>query len=115
MNGKIEIQSEIHDDCMIIKLIGRIDHITAPHTEEKLKELLQQAGEKVILDLEGLNYISSVGLRVLVMFANKIERINGRLVLCSPAPNISNLLKMTKFDEFFVILDTQKDAIHALR
>ncbi|MGA8163847.1 MAG: STAS domain-containing protein [Waddliaceae bacterium] len=114
MGSNIDIESESQGDIRVIKLKGRIDHMTAPSAEEYLKKFLLKGNKKVILDLAELHYISSVGLRVLVMFSDKIQAVEGKLALCSPRPNISNLLKMTKFDELFLIFDTEKDALHAL-
>ena len=67
------------EDQLTVAVEGRLDTLTSPELEEKIKPELDSL-KKLIFDFAGLEYISSAGLRVLLMAAQAMERAIVRAV-----------------------------------
>ena len=65
---------------------GRVDSATAGDMEKALQPLFAETGQRAIVDLSALDYISSAGLRVVLMLAKRAKQTQGRLMLCSLPP-----------------------------
>ncbi len=63
------IDERIRDDLTIVALTGRLDSMTAPDVEQRLLARATEASVNLVLDLSGLDYISSAGLRVIWLVA----------------------------------------------
>lgn len=77
--------------------VGRLDSTTAPQLEAQINEDIEGA-EKLILDFQGLEYLSSAGLRVL-LGAHKafMKRGSGELVICHVNETIREVFELTGF------------------
>ena len=73
------------------------------------------AGTRVILDLSGLEYISSAGLRVLLIVAKKVQQAQGKVALCGLTPNVREIFAISGFDAIFSIQPDAAAAIAAVR
>lgn len=90
----------------IFSPLGRIDGTNAGVVESELKTILEASGPNLIFDLSGIEYLSSAGLRVVLVAAKSTRATGGKLVLAGPRPAISEILKMSGFDR---ILETVAD------
>lgn len=104
-NLSINIQSE--NNIMIFSLVGRIDTISSKSFENKLNETTFNR-ERVILDLSQIDYISSAGLRVLLILAKKVDREN--LIICNMKETIKQIFTMSGFDKMFKICASLEEA-----
>ena len=96
----IEIKNNA--EAAIIEITGRLDTTTAP----ALDKVLQEQGESnnhLILDLKGLEYISSAGLRVLLGAQKKMQKI-GSMKVIHVCEEVMDIFEMTGFAD---ILDIQ--------
>ena len=84
-----------------IALRGRLDTVTAPRLEAELKDRLDDV-EKLVLDLSGLSYISSAGLRVLLS-AHKIMSRQGTMTVTHVGETIMEIFEVTGFTEILNI------------
>ena len=84
-----------------IALRGRLDTVTAPRLEAELKDRLDGV-EKLVLDLSGLSYISSAGLRVLLS-AHKIMSRQGTMTVTHVGETIMEIFEVTGFTEILNI------------
>ncbi len=78
---------------------GRIDASNAGACEKDLLALMESQGPSAIMDLSGLSYISSAGLRVLLVAAKTARAKGGKAVICSAPAAIAEVLKMSGFDK----------------
>jgi anti-anti-sigma factor len=83
---------------LIIRTKGRINTNTAPKFEEVAKANLEGAG-RVILDFTELEYMSSAGIRVVLMIFKEIGRDRKRLIIRNPNTDIAEVLTITGFAE----------------
>ena len=99
------------DGIAIVRLAGRLDSATAGAFEKPLLELFQAPGSRVLMDFGALEYISSAGLRVVLMAAKRAKQSPGVLVLCALAPQVRDVFEISGF---LKILDAVADRDSAL-
>jgi anti-anti-sigma factor len=102
-------------DVVIVKLTGRLDSAAAAGAEEKLGATLGGGTPHLAIDLSGLDYISSAGLRVLLVLAKKVQTAKGKVALCSLVPNVREVFTVSGFDSIFSIQPDTAAAIAAVR
>ena len=95
------IEIKKHEKETTIEVIGRLDTITAPVLENTLNESI--AGiESLVLDMKGLEYISSAGLRVLLGAQKKMQKI-GSMKLTGVCEDVMEIFEMTGFADILTI------------
>lgn len=93
----IEIQHQGQD--LLVTLQGRLDTITTPEVSEALKDVPEGVSE-CILEVKNLEYISSAGLRLLLLLHKRMLGSGGRLLLRNVQPGVRDILEMTGFTSF---------------
>ena len=107
----MELREKIRKDISIIEISGRLDTITSKDLESRLNSLIEQDKGKIIVDLGGVDYTSSVGLRVLLAALKKQKEKQKTLRLASMQPFVKDIFRITGLDRIFSIYPTQEDAI----
>ncbi len=107
----MEIREEKIGDVRIIGLRGRLDASTSPGVEKKLLGLLDQGEKRLVFDFSELTYISSLGLRVLIVVAKNVQRTDGRLALARLNDHIREIFNIAGFTSIFSIYPTCEEAI----
>lgn len=97
----MDIVRTVKDHSVIFHLTGRLDTVSASALEDALKDDLATADE-LVLDLEGLTYICSAGLRILLVCQKSVGK-RGRFILCHVTPMVMEVLEMTGFTDFLTI------------
>lgn len=95
----IEIKKNANET--VIEITGRLDTITAPVLENTINENIGSI-QSLVLDLRGLEYISSAGLRVLLGAQKKIQRV-GSMKLTGVCESVMEILEMTGFADILTI------------
>jgi anti-anti-sigma factor len=93
---------------------GRIDATTSGQLERMLRGAIEAAQRFVLVDLSQVTYISSSGLRVLLVAAKELHQRDGSLVLCCLQPSVNRVVQMTGFAEIFPLYGTRDAALQAL-
>lgn len=97
MNAKIE---EI-DGKNVVTLEGELDTAAAMKAEEVLKPLYTSNGKDVIIDCNGLEYIASSGLRILLSILKGTKAGGHKVVIRNVNDNVKNVFKLTGFISIF--------------
>ena len=97
----MEIKMTKDNDKLLVALEGRLDTMTSPELEEKLKPELDSLTE-LAFDFSGLEYISSAGLRVLLMAAQSMEG-KGKMVVKNVNSDIMDIFEVTGFSDILNI------------
>ena len=95
----IEIKRD--SNALTIELVGRLDTTTAPALERSINENVENT-TNLVLDLKGLEYISSAGLRVLLGSQKKMQK-NGSMKLRNVCQEVMDVFDMTGFADILVI------------
>ena len=101
-------------DAVVVSPIGRVDQSSAEAFQKALASPLQgcvAGGEHVILDLSRLEYISSAGLRVLMLAAKQCKAQKGTLLVTGLQPLVREILEISKFTLVFTITPSLRDAL----
>jgi anti-anti-sigma factor len=110
----MDIKTIDQDGVMVLQLSCNLDGNTAPEAQEKIMPMLvSKCG--LVMDLGKCNYISSAGLRVLLMVAKQVATQSGKLALCGVSDEIKDIMDMTGFSNFFETFDTVPAAVEAVR
>jgi anti-anti-sigma factor len=88
---------------------GRLDTATAAEAEEKLLALL--AGGPVVADLEGVRYVSSAGLRVLLKAAKQAKGAGNSFAVCALQPAVREVFEISGFDKIIPAFPTRAEAV----
>ncbi len=110
----MNVEFESVNEITVATLLGELDSRTAPIVQEKLLTLLRPEG-RVLLDMHGVTYISSAGLRALLMLYRQMAANNGQVALCGLIESIKDVMTVTGFLEFFAVYDTLPEGLAALR
>ena len=95
------IEIKKNADEAIIEIVGRLDTTTAPALEKTINEGIGEV-KSLVLDVKGLEYISSAGLRVLLASQKKMQKI-GSMKLPNVCDAVMEVLEMTGFADILVI------------
>ena len=73
-------------------------------------KVLDAGNDRLLIELSQLEYISSAGLRVLLVVAKRIQQKGGKVVLCALVPNVKEVFEISGFSSIFKIFDNTADA-----
>jgi anti-sigma B factor antagonist len=100
----MEITTQHFKHCDLIGVKGRVDSYTAPQLNEALEAVNKAGSYKIVLDLNGLEYMSSAGFRTLLVSQKNCKRYNrGEVVLAAVPKRIYEAIELTGFTPLFKI------------
>ncbi len=98
--------------ALILAVSERVDSVTSPELERRISELIAGGERMLIVDLSGLSYVSSAGLRVFLSAAKKLKAASGKLLLCSLGGMVKEVFIMSGFADILAIYDTLEKALN---
>ncbi len=108
---EIEIHSVAH--VTVVSLTGQLDTNTSREVQSQLLPRVEPEGQ-MVLDLSGVDYMSSAGLRVLLSLYRHTSNQRGSLVMVGVAEEIRDTMEVTGFWDFFQVCDTLDQALARL-
>lgn len=100
-----------NDNISVVQIEGRLDTTNYSELETQLSALLEKNEVNILLDLSGLEYVSSSGLRIFLMFLKKIKAANGRFMLSGMSKDILEVFEISGFVNIFEIFENQDAAL----
>ena len=110
----MNIQPTELDKAVLLKVTGRMDAENAHEFEEACEQWISRGAKHLIADLDGLQYVSSMGLRSFLSVAQKLQSASGSLILCGLQGLPRQVFEMTRLIGLFPVYDTTQQAIAAL-
>lgn len=104
-------------DVIILGPVGRVDHLNADDFRAAVEPHLAHCetdGIALLFDLAGLEYISSSGLRVLMIAAKQSKPRGGRIGVAAAQPLVGEVLQISRFNLVFPVHDSVADGVRAL-
>lgn len=101
-------------DTVLVALSGRLDHENSDRFRDGIKPLLDSAassGAGIVLDFSDVEYISSAGLRALMLSANQAKSQKTRIVIAALQPVVAEIFEISRFNMVFTIFGTVRDAL----
>ncbi len=113
----MDLQPLAVSGATVLRPEGRIDHTHADAFKSALEPHLAtctEGGAALVLDFAQVSYISSIGLRALMLAIKQVKAQRGRLVLAGLSPLVLEVFKISRFDMLFEILPDRDAALAAL-
>ena len=110
---KIEVIDTQKGGIHLVKIDGRLDANFSLQLEDEIDRLLEQKTKNIILDLSGVTYLSSSGLRVLLSINKQTEGIGG-LVLLNPGDVVKRIIEVAELDDLLIQAKTEEEAMAIL-
>ena len=110
----MDIPIERNNGTLIAAPSGRVDGFNAQDFHQTLTGAIGDDDTAVLVDMSGLNYISSAGLRAILMIAKALWQRKAKFMLCSLSGSISEVFKMSGFDKIIEIHSSKEDALASL-
>jgi anti-sigma B factor antagonist len=104
------IQTSVEDGLSIITLEGFVDAHTAPQFENAIQKEIEAGRNRIIVNCEKLNYISSAGLGVFMSFIEEVREQGGDIKICGLTPKVKHTFEILGFQDIFEMLDDQPTA-----
>ena len=107
----MEIQERKEKNALVISLKGRLDAVTSPELDKDLAELMAGGERFLVLDLGNLDYISSAGLRTILVVTKRLREKQGRLLLASLKSVVREVFEISGFSSIIPIFKSVDAAI----
>jgi anti-sigma B factor antagonist/stage II sporulation protein AA (anti-sigma F factor antagonist) len=109
----MELPSARTGDAVVLSPRGRIDHASAEAFKTALGPHLAQSGpgRPLVLDLGAVDYIASVGLRVLMLASRQVRAQGGTIVVAALPPLVREIFEISKFTLVFPCFGTVTEAL----
>ena len=104
----------LNDKAQAVEVQGEIDVYTSPRIKETINELIEKGHYQLVINLEGVRYIDSTGLGVLIGALKKVREHNGRILLVCTNPQIKKIFNITGLVKIFEIFKDEDEALQIL-
>lgn len=110
----LEVNANEVNEVVIVKLLGNLDTNTAPDAETEINKWLENGAQKMVINLEQTNYVSSAGLRIFLATAKKITAAGGVVKLCMANEVVQEILDISGFSTILDVKKTEEEALASL-
>jgi anti-anti-sigma factor len=113
----MKLESRTYADTVVVAPDGRLDHDNCDAFRAGMQPHLDKAaasGQRIVLDLSRLEYVSSAGLRCFMLAAKQAASHGGKIVLAALRPVVAEIFQISRFDMLFEIYPSVREALNAL-
>ncbi len=110
----MEIFDERIGDTFVVTAKGRLDGSASTPFTEKVGALLTNESPKLLIDLAGVDFVSSAGLRAVLVLLKKVKAAGGSFALCAVQEQVREVLDITGFTAMLSIHPARAEAIAAM-
>jgi anti-anti-sigma factor len=110
----MEISEERVGDTCVVTATGRLDGGASAAFTERIGGLITEPNPKLLIDFAGVDFVTSAGLRAVLLLVKKVKAAGGTFALCSVQDSVREVLDITGFAGMLSIHPARADAIAAL-
>lgn len=114
METDLNLESRRSGRIPIIDLSGDLDAYTCSKLREAILDLLEKGESRIVIGMDGVNYIDSSGLGTLVGGLRRVVERNGGLAISGPNPQIRKVFSITGLCKVFALFDNEAQAVRSL-
>jgi anti-anti-sigma factor len=96
-------------------LQGRIDSMSSPEIQKRINDIILGGERRLVVNMEGVNYVSSAGLRVFLEAQKKLKRVDGNVIFYKIPESVLNVFTMSGFLNIFSVVSTREEIDSALQ
>ena len=111
---EVKIQVDQLKEVLIISISGEIKGLSGREFHRAIFREIQSQDAPIVLDLEGLTYITSMGLRSILLVAKRQQDNKAKFAVCSLSGPMREIFEITCFDRVMPVLDSRSEAIAAV-
>ena len=109
------VKEKLKDSLIALSVKGFLDAHTFEELEKTINELFEEGNYKLMVDLSGLDYISSAGAGVFIGAIGTAQENEGNIILMKPSPNVKEVFDLLGLSQIFTFKDNREDAAKALK
>ena len=109
----LQIGTREVSNILVIDMMGRLDTLTSSGAYDEMVRIAENGGDKMVLNLDKLEFIGSAGLRVILKAAKLLRASSGEMKICHANGMVKEVLDTSGFDYLIDIYDNEEDAITA--
>ena len=110
----MEFHTRKEANATVLTVKGRLDAVTTPDYENKVKKLIDDDGSRIVIDFDGLDYISSAGLRGLLVTAKQAKAKDGQVCFANVKGAVKEVFSISGFHTIFSMHDSVAEALATL-
>ena len=107
----MQIQAKKDQNVLIVSVEGRMDTVSAPEFQKRLEDLLDQGETGILMDFGKLEYVSSAGLRSILVAAKKAKSLGGTVSCCSLQDMVRKVFDVSGFTGMLPVFDSLEEAL----
>lgn len=110
----MQIRNKTYGDVLVLSPEGRIDHANSEEFRKALSPFVERCnanGERMVLDLAGVDYISSAGLRCFMIAEKQAKAQGGTIVVAGMQPVVNEIFEISRFTLVFATFASVRDAL----
>ena len=107
---RIDVE-DIDTGLQVLRLFGTLDGLTFMDLNEAVNNSVEAGVNRIVLDMEEVDYTTSAGLRVILMGAKALKEKEGELVLFGMNSAVKEVFKLSGFDTMFKTFVSEKEAL----
>jgi anti-anti-sigma factor len=111
----MKIVRQEKDGVICLQIEGRLDAESAQEAETTVRDVLKQGSRRMLFDLSQMEYISSAGLRVILMAVKELRNKQGKVVLCGLTPYVKEIFDVSNFSSIIPITDSVEAGLQQMR
>jgi anti-sigma B factor antagonist len=109
----VQVNTRAHDGASVIHLEGTIDGSSAPTAQSGIVPLIEP-GCRLVLDLSGVDFMSSAGLRLMLLVFRQVSAAGGKVAMIGLSEEIRDTMSLTGFLDFFTTAESEDAALLAV-
>jgi anti-anti-sigma factor len=111
--GEMNVTSRRYANAVVVKVCGRLDQDTCDAFSEQQVGFVEAAarGGAVVLDLSGLEYVSSAGLRCFMLASRQAKARQARILVAALQPMVAEIFAISHFDLVFQVFASVREAL----
>jgi anti-anti-sigma factor len=109
----MDIQTRRVQDVLVVDMAGRLESRTAGQASTELNKIAQGSDRKVLLNVDRLEYVSSAGLRAILVAAKLLQVNGGSVLICGANATVKRVMEVSGFNSLLHLYDTEKQALTA--
>ena len=112
----MEIQcNKLMDNAVFIETTGRMDASMAPNFEAQCRKWIEKGATFIVADMENLEYLSSAGLRSILVISKLLKQAGGKLLFCGVKGSVKEIFEISGFASIFDFYDKPEQALAEIK
>jgi len=109
----MELTERVLDNTLVVDIAGSLDTQTAGAAMDALQVYLDGKPDNFLINLSGLDFVSSSGLRVILRAAKQVRAKGGNMKVCGARGMVKEVLEISSFDRLLALHDEEAQALAA--